>query len=673
MTAYNVILSDGLKNILIPPRQVSENLASIPLLGRDVAGYGDVIATAQLRMLENFASPTAPTLPLDGQLWFDKNVNQVKVYTTTDGWQTVAEPAPETLDDLTDVTITAPSSGEFLRYDSGVWKNLAYEPSFLDLTDTPNQHLSRAFLRVNQAGTELVYISKIPAADITGVFDISQMPLDELCQWLRDVCLPTVDPPDPIHTLSLSCSSVSNVAGGCSGTFEVPEPVVTVQGGIGPFVTTIVLDSITRSGSTLSISNPDYTQGSNATIDWSVSNGSSGNAVLTGTYTITVLDQATNKTVTQTHSCQTGVVWGCNISPPDPDEYDYTVTINGASTLNDDGFTVSTLGATVAEGTSVSITITRSDSDWGLVGVTGCGGTLSGSAPNYTYAFTMPSNNCSVNVVTIGAQQNGCTPRTNPAESCEGTAQIGGPVVEVLGGATGPFDITITEQTVTETSPAGFNLNAGSLSYDSVNNFSTVEWDADDDTDGTATIEVEYDAVITHVASGAQATISGMTCSSDQAWDCPAVPPDPTGNVNSTIANNFTVLGTNQGYAENLVQLRSDGGIYITGCTSITSPCGLPLFQKVGDWIVNGFAGGDTAADYSFTVTDVPQSIPFVDVVLAGSIGPTSGNMGTSPTWTMVRSGTGTGIQEAVFDVAITAPGALTSGTVRVTMMIEKS
>lgn len=77
--AYLVVLSDGTKSILIPPEQVTTNLASIPLMGRNYQGYGDEIATALLRSLENFANSTSPPVPLVGQLWYDTDNNTLKV------------------------------------------------------------------------------------------------------------------------------------------------------------------------------------------------------------------------------------------------------------------------------------------------------------------------------------------------------------------------------------------------------------------------------------------------------------------------------------------------------------------------------------------------------------------------------------------------------------------
>lgn len=187
-TAYNVILSDGNRSILIPPLQVSENLVSIPLVGQDLSGYGNAIATAQLRMLENFSSTTPPTLPLVGQLWYDRGQSLLRVYSSAGDWEPVGEPAPESLNDLSDVTITNPQEGDYLQHRAGGWVNAPLELRFTDLTDTPSTLQARRYLRVNNDGTRIIFQEGIPAIDITGIFELNQLPLQAICQWLQNNC-----------------------------------------------------------------------------------------------------------------------------------------------------------------------------------------------------------------------------------------------------------------------------------------------------------------------------------------------------------------------------------------------------------------------------------------------------------------------------------------------------
>ena len=75
-----------------PPITVADgtinSTTSINFVGKNYAGYGAVIATDMLHMLENFANDTAPVNPVQGQLWFDtaSGINLLKVYDGTT-WQ----------------------------------------------------------------------------------------------------------------------------------------------------------------------------------------------------------------------------------------------------------------------------------------------------------------------------------------------------------------------------------------------------------------------------------------------------------------------------------------------------------------------------------------------------------------------------------------------------------
>lgn len=58
---------------------------SLKLPGRNTTAYGTAIAENFLHLLENFASPTQPSTPVEGQLWYDSTpgVEQLKVFDGT--------------------------------------------------------------------------------------------------------------------------------------------------------------------------------------------------------------------------------------------------------------------------------------------------------------------------------------------------------------------------------------------------------------------------------------------------------------------------------------------------------------------------------------------------------------------------------------------------------------
>jgi microcystin-dependent protein len=56
---------------------------SITFVGQNYNGYAPVIAGDLLHLLENFANPTAPANPVQGQLWYDNYTSLLKVYDGT--------------------------------------------------------------------------------------------------------------------------------------------------------------------------------------------------------------------------------------------------------------------------------------------------------------------------------------------------------------------------------------------------------------------------------------------------------------------------------------------------------------------------------------------------------------------------------------------------------------
>jgi len=87
--AYDVNKSDGtlLTSIADGTLDVS---TSIRLVGKNYAGYGEVMAENLVAMLENFSYPTAPANPIVGQLWFNKSTKALSVFDTSGAWKEIA-------------------------------------------------------------------------------------------------------------------------------------------------------------------------------------------------------------------------------------------------------------------------------------------------------------------------------------------------------------------------------------------------------------------------------------------------------------------------------------------------------------------------------------------------------------------------------------------------------
>ena len=57
-----------------------DNSTSLSMIGRNYVGYGLALNTNFMYLLENFTGTTAPSTPVTGQLWYDGNTNDLKIY-----------------------------------------------------------------------------------------------------------------------------------------------------------------------------------------------------------------------------------------------------------------------------------------------------------------------------------------------------------------------------------------------------------------------------------------------------------------------------------------------------------------------------------------------------------------------------------------------------------------
>jgi len=84
--AYSISYTDESNNgtITVVDNTLNEQ-TSLKIPGRNVSGYGPVIAENFLHLLESFASSTEPLRPTEGQLWYDTTPSseQLKVYDGT--------------------------------------------------------------------------------------------------------------------------------------------------------------------------------------------------------------------------------------------------------------------------------------------------------------------------------------------------------------------------------------------------------------------------------------------------------------------------------------------------------------------------------------------------------------------------------------------------------------
>lgn len=82
--AYDVTKTDGTRLTIVADRTVDAT-TPIKLVGKNYAGYGEIMAENLVQMLEHFSNPVAPINPVVGQLWWKSTEEVLYVY-TNGGW-----------------------------------------------------------------------------------------------------------------------------------------------------------------------------------------------------------------------------------------------------------------------------------------------------------------------------------------------------------------------------------------------------------------------------------------------------------------------------------------------------------------------------------------------------------------------------------------------------------
>tara|TARA_R100000329_G_scaffold38743_2_gene36488 strand:- start:7792 stop:9411 length:1620 start_codon:yes stop_codon:yes gene_type:complete len=78
--AYTINKTDGTILATIVDGTINTTATNLTLIGKSYSGWGENLNENLVKLLENSASTSAPTTPLRGQLWFDTNTGQLKVY-----------------------------------------------------------------------------------------------------------------------------------------------------------------------------------------------------------------------------------------------------------------------------------------------------------------------------------------------------------------------------------------------------------------------------------------------------------------------------------------------------------------------------------------------------------------------------------------------------------------
>lgn len=113
--SYSVPYTNSTKDPIVVADNAIDHSTSLNLVGKNASGYGQSIAENFLHILENFSNATAPTAPIEGQLWYDTSLPTNKILKVYDGanWlpangvhQTNAEPQFKKTGDIWVATLT---------------------------------------------------------------------------------------------------------------------------------------------------------------------------------------------------------------------------------------------------------------------------------------------------------------------------------------------------------------------------------------------------------------------------------------------------------------------------------------------------------------------------------------------------------------------------------------
>lgn len=85
--AYLVNNTIGTEIARVLDGQIDRSSTSIKFIGKSVTNYGEIQNENFLWLLENFAAPTDPANPIEGQIWWDSANKSMKVYIEGVGWR----------------------------------------------------------------------------------------------------------------------------------------------------------------------------------------------------------------------------------------------------------------------------------------------------------------------------------------------------------------------------------------------------------------------------------------------------------------------------------------------------------------------------------------------------------------------------------------------------------
>jgi hypothetical protein len=108
---YNVNRYNGVLQTTVPDQTVDTSSTDLRFVGKNYAGYGEILNENFLHLLESFRGDTQPRKSIPGQVWYDDLNNKIKFRSSDNQWRTLA---------VADVS-TTPPTGLQARDKGNIW------------------------------------------------------------------------------------------------------------------------------------------------------------------------------------------------------------------------------------------------------------------------------------------------------------------------------------------------------------------------------------------------------------------------------------------------------------------------------------------------------------------------------------------------------------------------
>jgi hypothetical protein len=138
--SYTITTTAGATLATISDGTVNSSTTSLTLIGKNYAGYGIFLNENYVKLLENFASGTAPTNPLTGQLWYNTGANTLEIWNSSLGiWKAISSSIAQGTAPSGGVSVTGDlwwdtSNAQLKVYSGSAWITIG--PSYTSTSGT---------------------------------------------------------------------------------------------------------------------------------------------------------------------------------------------------------------------------------------------------------------------------------------------------------------------------------------------------------------------------------------------------------------------------------------------------------------------------------------------------------------------------------------------------------